>query len=110
VLFPQVRSLSRFTSNLLTSAWPLWADHASVYWRSGPHAPSRRDVTTASSRNPSAEKPGLAEDRAQGSAGQLPVHGHDHRAAIDVTELHMAPTLPHAFEACFPQSPGDFGP
>ena len=34
---------------------------------------------------------------------------HD-RAAIDVTELHMAPTLPHAFEACFPQSPDDFGP
>ena len=52
----------------------------------------------------------MAQYRAKGPAGQLPMYGHDHGAAVRVTELHMALALAHAFEACFHQCPDDVGP
>jgi hypothetical protein len=57
VLFPQVRSLSRLTSNLLTSAWPLWAGTTPASTARRPTHPAKAGRNYSSSRNPSAEKP-----------------------------------------------------
>ncbi len=48
-----------------------------------PHHPRGQSPSAGSDiRRSSRNEVGLAEDRAQGSAGQLPMHGHHHGAAV----------------------------
>src|SRR5229473_5435966 len=64
----------------------------------------------SSSRNSSAEKSAWRRIDRRVPMANSRCMGHDHGAAVGVTELHVAPALAHVFEACLSQCLDDFAP